>query len=57
MWQEISVILIGLAAAGYAGRKIYRLFTARRRPHSPCDGCSGCPVGNKMRKKTGLPND
>jgi hypothetical protein len=49
MWQEISVILILLATAGYVGRKVYRLFAARRRPPSPCDGCNGCPLGNKKK--------
>jgi hypothetical protein len=49
MWQEIAVILIGCATAGYLIYKIIRLITVAvgKRRHNPCDGCCGCSLKNK----------
>ncbi|MDR1645341.1 MAG: hypothetical protein LBS05_05905 [Tannerellaceae bacterium] len=47
MWQEVAVILIGLATAGYVVRRIVRLIRARKRPQSPCDGCGKCPAAKR----------
>lgn len=45
MWQNIAIILIGIAVAIYAGWKIYRTFF-RKSPGSndSCCGCSGCSL-------------
>ncbi|MDR1920088.1 MAG: FeoB-associated Cys-rich membrane protein [Tannerellaceae bacterium] len=47
MWQEILVLLIGIATAGYLGYRLVRMLRAPKRPPSSCGGCKGCAVGNK----------
>lgn len=41
MWQEIAIILIGLYAAFYIGKGIYKNIT-RPKDKGSCCGCSGC---------------
>lgn len=55
MWQEIAIILIGIAVIGSIGYKIYRLLATPKKDN-PCIGCSGCALKNEMeikKKKAG----
>lgn len=54
MWQEIAIILIGIAVIGCIGYKIYRLLTTSPKDNA-CIGCSGCALKKEMRsrQKTG----
>ena len=47
MWQEVIVILIGLAAFGCVGRKFYLFF--RGKSGSTCGGCSGCDAADALK--------
>lgn len=47
MWQEIVIILIGIATLVYIGWKIYRSIAKTRKSNDPCCGCSGCSLKNK----------
>ena len=46
MWQEIAIILIGIAVAFYIGKKIYG-FLKHPKTASPCKECSGCTLKKK----------
>lgn len=50
MWQEIAIILIGIAVIGCIGYKIYRLLTTSRKDNA-CIGCSGCALKKEMQSK------
>ena len=47
MWQEVIVILIGLATFGIAGRKFYLFFRGKSR--SACGCCSGCDAADALK--------
>ena len=47
MWQEVIVILIGLATLGIAGRKFYLFFRGKSR--SACGCCSGCDAADALK--------
>lgn len=47
MWQEVIVILIGLAAFGCAGWRCYRFFKGRGAPSCGC--CSGCDAADALK--------
>ncbi|AEW21806.1 hypothetical protein TFKS16_2222 [Tannerella forsythia KS16] len=49
MWQEIAVILIGIAAFGIAGWKLYKILSGSN--VSPCDKCTGCQLKEGIRDK------
>lgn len=46
MWQEIAIILIGIAVVFYIGKKIYG-FLKHPETANPCKGCSGCTLKEK----------
>lgn len=46
MWQEIAIILIGIAVAFYIGKKIYG-FLKHPKTASPCKECSGYTLKKK----------
>lgn len=48
MWQEIVIILIGIATVVYIGWKIYRSITKARKSNDPCCGCSGCSLKKNL---------
>ncbi|MDR2968129.1 MAG: FeoB-associated Cys-rich membrane protein [Tannerellaceae bacterium] len=50
LFQEIAVIIIGLLAVGYVGRKVYRLFF-RPEASDPCAGCPGCALKEGMNRE------
>lgn len=54
MWQEIAIIIVGIAALVYVGVKVYRFIT-RPKDSSPCSGCSGCSLKNQVEKKEDCP--
>lgn len=47
MWQEIVIILIGIATVAYMGWQIYRWIAKTRKSNDPCCGCSGCSLKKK----------
>ena len=52
MWQEITIILVGLLVIIYVGIKFYRLFTQPNHHSSdPCIGCSGCSLKKQLKNK------
>ncbi|MDR2473034.1 MAG: FeoB-associated Cys-rich membrane protein [Tannerella sp.] len=48
MWQEIIIILVGVAVVGIVGYKIYGLL--RHEKPSSCDSCNGCPLKEQCSK-------
>lgn len=46
MWQEIAIILIGIAVVFYIGKKIYG-FLKHPKTTNPCASCSGCILKEK----------
>ena len=44
--QEIAVVLALLAAIGYGGWRIYKVFLS---DEDPCSGCAGCALKAKAK--------
>lgn len=44
MWQEISVILIGIIILYLIGNKVYKLFSIKKHPDNQCLNCHGCSL-------------
>lgn len=55
MWQEIAIIIIGIAVAIYIVWKIYKNFTRKRNPDNPCCGCNGCDLKNQIKDRRNCP--
>lgn len=55
MWQEIAIIIIGIAVAGYVLWKIYKFVTTPRDTNNPCGGCSGCALKDQIKEKKQCP--
>lgn len=54
MWQNIAIVLIGIAVAVYAGWKIYRaLFRKKTGTKDFCCGCNGCSLRQPDAKDCG----
>ncbi|RHJ95231.1 FeoB-associated Cys-rich membrane protein [Bacteroides sp. AM07-16] len=51
MWQEIAIIIIGIAIIVYVSLKCYKSFTTKRNPNNPCCGCNGCSLKEEVKKK------
>jgi hypothetical protein len=51
MWQEVSIIIVGLLVILYVGLKFYRLFSKPKYPSEPCAGCAGCTLKEQLKKK------
>ncbi len=47
MWQEIAIILIGVATVAYVAWKIYEAITASKRGITTCPGCNRCAASKK----------
>lgn len=56
MWQEATIVLIGILTLAYVGRKIYLLFAKPKDPGSPCSGCSGCALKEQIQNKNECPD-
>ncbi|MDR2680554.1 MAG: FeoB-associated Cys-rich membrane protein [Tannerella sp.] len=53
MWQDMAITAIAIIVAGYLGYKTYVFF---KKPASPCDDCTGCPLKEQLKnKKTECP--
>jgi len=44
MIQNLIVILIGIAVAGYVVWKIFKTLTRKPSPADKCGGCTGCAL-------------
>lgn len=51
MWQEIAIIIIGIAVAVYTAWKVYKSLTRKKDPANPCCGCSGCDLKDCIKSK------
>lgn len=51
MWQEISIILIGIITLFLIGNKVYKLFSIKKHPDNQCINCNGCSL-----KKNAFPS-
>lgn len=47
MWQEIAIILIGIATVAYVAWKVYEAAAASRRGETTCPGCNQCAPSKK----------
>lgn len=51
MWQEIAIIIIGIATVLYIGFKLYKTFTRPPKASNPCCGCDGCAIKKDANRR------
>lgn len=51
MWQEIAIIIIGIAVVSYVLWKIYKFITISKNTNSPCSSCSGCALKDQIKER------
>ena len=49
MWQQIAIILIGIAVIAIIGYKIWQAI-AKPKAYNPCEGCAGCALTNMQKE-------